>query len=76
MKNFIAEIARQLVDFPEQVKVNEIESEQTLILELSVAREDFGKIIGIKGKNINAIRTIMTGISGKIHKRVIVELIE
>ncbi len=76
MKDFLGEIARQLVDFPDQVKVNEIESEQTIIIELSVAKEDFGKIIGTKGKNINAIRTIMTGISGKIHKRVILELVE
>lgn len=76
MKNLLAEIARQIVDYPEQVKVNEIDGGHTMILELSVAKQDIGKVIGKKGRNIGAIRTIMIAASGKIHKQVIVELLE
>lgn len=76
MKNLLAEIARQLVDYPEQVIVNELGSRHTSVLELSVAKQDVGKIIGAKGRNIAAIRVIMIAASGKIHKRIIVEVIE
>jgi len=76
MKKLLAEIARQIVDYPEQVKVNEIDGDQTIVFELSVAREDLGKIIGKKGRNIGAIRKIMMAASGKIHKRIVVELLE
>ena len=76
MKDLLAEIARQLVDFPDEVKVNEIDSEQTIIIELSVAKQDVGKIIGKKGRNIAAIRTIMKAASTKLHKRIIIEVLE
>ena len=76
MKDLLAEIARQLVDFPDEVKVNEINSEQTIIIELSVAKQDVGKIIGKKGRNIAAIRTIMNAASTKLHKRIIIEVLE
>jgi len=76
MKNLLAEIAQQLVDYPEQVKVKEIDGGHTLVLELSVAKQDIGKIIGQKGKKIGAIRTIMIAASAKMHKRVIVDVLE
>jgi len=76
MKNLLTEIARQIVDYPEQVRVNEIDGDHTIVFELSVAKEDLGKIIGKKGRNIGAIRTIMMAISGKIKKRIVVELLE
>ena len=76
MKNLLADIARQIVDYPEQVRVNEIDGDHTIVFELSVAKEDLGKIIGKKGHNIGAIRTIMMAISGKIKKRIVVELLE
>ena len=76
MKNLLAEIAKQLVDYPDQVRVNEIDGGHTLVLELSVAKEDIGKIIGQKGRNIGAIRTVMNAASGKLHKRIIVEVLE
>ena len=76
VKNLLALIAKRLVDYPEQVKVNEIYGGQTSVLELSVAKQDIGKIIGKKGRNIKAIRTIMTAASAKIHKRIIVEVLE
>ena len=76
MKNLLAEIAKQLVDYPDQVGVNEIDGGHTLVLELSVAKGDIGKIIGKKGQNIGAIRTVMNAASGKLHKRIIVEVLE
>jgi predicted RNA-binding protein YlqC (UPF0109 family) len=76
MKDLLEELARQLVDFPNQVKVKEILSDQTIIYELSVAKADLGKIIGAKGRNISAIRTIINAASGKIQQRVIIDLIE
>lgn len=76
MKELLAEIAEHMVDNPDQVSVKEIVGANTIVLELSVAKQDLGKIIGIKGKNINAIRAVMTALSGKIRKRIVVELIE
>ena len=76
MKNLLASIAKQLVDEPEVVKVRELEGNHMSVLELSVARSDLGKVIGVKGRNINAIRTIMNAASTKIRKRIVVELVE
>ncbi len=76
MKNLLAEIADHLVDYPEQVKVNVVDGGQTSVLELSVAREDIGKIIGKKGKTIMAIRTVLNAASARIKKRTIVEVLE
>jgi len=76
MKELLAEIAEHMVDNPDQVSVKQIDGANTIVLELSVAKQDLGKIIGIKGRNIGAIRTIMTALSGKIRKRIVVELIE
>ena len=76
MKNLLAEIAKQLVDYPDQVKVKEIDSGHTMVLELSVAKQDIGKVIGKKGQNIGAIRTVLNAASGKMHKRIIVEVLD
>lgn len=76
MKNLLTEIAKQMVDYPDQVEVRELDGDQTIVFELSVAKQDLGKIIGVKGRNIQAIRTIMMAVSGKMHKRIVVELLE
>ena len=76
MKNLLASIARQLVDEPEAVKVRELEGGHMSVLELFVAKSDLGKVIGVKGRNINAIRTIMNAASTKIRKRIVVEIVE
>jgi uncharacterized protein len=76
MKNLLAEIAKQLVDYPDQVRVNEIDGGHTMVIELSVAKQDIGKVIGKKGRNIGAIRTVMNAASAKIQKRIIVEVLE
>ena len=76
MKDLISTIARALVDNPEQVSVGEIEGNQTLVLELKVAKSDIGKVIGKHGKNVRAIRTILGAACGKERKRVVLEVLE
>ena len=76
MKNLIIHIAQSLVDYPEQVEVNEIEGSQTSVLELRVAKEDLGKVIGKQGRTARAIRTILSAASAKIKKRSVLEIIE
>jgi len=69
-------IAKSLVDNPEQVEVRESEGEQGAVLELSVSREDLGKIIGKQGRTARAIRTLLGAVSAKTKKRVLLEIIE
>ena len=76
MKDLLIQIARSLVDSPEQVQVNEIVSAQTIVLELRVAKGDMGKIIGKQGKTANAIRTLLNAASGKTRKRYVLEIVE
>ena len=76
MKDLIVVIAKALVDHPEDVEVTEIEGKQASVLELKVAKEDIGKIIGKHGRTAQAIRTILSAASTKIRKRCILELIE
>jgi predicted RNA-binding protein YlqC (UPF0109 family) len=76
MKDLISEIVRALVDQPDQVKVTEIEGGQTVVLELSVAKSDMGKVIGKKGRNAMALRTILSAVAGKTRKRYVLEIIE
>lgn len=76
MKELIEYIAKALVDHPERVKVTEIEGERTSVIELSVAKEDLGKVIGKQGKTARAIRTILTAASTKLKKRSVLEIIE
>lgn len=75
-KDLITQIAKALVDNPEQVCVNGIESDNSIVLELTVLKSDMGKVIGKQGRNIEAIRTIMNAIAGKTQKRWRLELIE
>lgn len=77
MKNLLKEIVSAMVDFPDQIEVKEVTGQQhTIVLELSVAKEDLGKVIGKKGRNAQAIRTILNSSGGKYDKRVILEIIE
>ena len=76
MKDLIKYIAEALVDFPEQVDVNEVVGKQTSVLELKVAKEDLGKIIGKQGRTARAMRTILSAASAKIKKRTVLEIIE
>lgn len=76
MKELIQYIVRAIVDNPEEVSVSEIEGGQTTVLELKVAKSDLGKVIGKQGRNAQAIRTILSAVSAKIKKRVVLEIIE
>lgn len=76
MKDLIKYIAEALVDYPEQVSVNEVVGNQTSVLELKVAKEDLGKIIGKQGRTARAMRTILSAASAKIKKRTVLEIIE
>jgi predicted RNA-binding protein YlqC (UPF0109 family) len=76
MKDLIASIAKALVDKPEEVMVTEIEGEQTSVIELKVAKEDLGKIIGKQGRTARAMRTILGAASAKIKKRSVLEILE
>ena len=76
MKELIEYIAKGLVDDPNAVKVTEIEGERTIVIELSVAKEDMGKIIGKQGRTAIAMRTILSAAATKKNKRAILELIE
>ena len=75
MKELVEYMAKSLVDNPESVSVNEVDGEQSLILELKVAPEDMGKVIGKQGRIAKAIRTVVKAAAVKQHKRVIVEII-
>ncbi|MCU0594584.1 MAG: KH domain-containing protein [Desulfobacterota bacterium] len=76
MKELITYIAKALVDKPEEVVVTEIEGEQTSVIELKVAKEDLGKVIGKQGRTARAMRTILSAASTKINKRSVLEIIE
>ena len=76
MKDLISTIAQALVDNPEQVSVSEVEGNQTSVLELKVAKEDLGKVIGKQGRTARAMRTILSAASAKIKKRTVLEIIE
>ena len=75
-KELVEYIAKSLVDSPEQVEVREAEGEQGAGLELSVSREDLGKIIGKQGRTARAIRTLLGAVSAKTKKRVVLEILE
>ena len=76
MKELIEYIAKSLVDQPDAVKVTEVTGERTSVIELSVANEDMGKIIGKQGRTVSAIRTLLNAVSMKQKKRTILEIIE
>jgi predicted RNA-binding protein YlqC (UPF0109 family) len=76
MKELLELIAKALVDNPNEVSVSEVGGEQTTILELRVAQEDLGKVIGKQGRTARAIRTILSAAGMKLRKRFHLEIIE
>jgi len=76
VKELVELIAKSLVDDPDRVQVFQIDGEQSSIIELKVAPEDVGKIIGKQGRNVQAIRIILGAAGMKLKKRFILELIE
>ena len=76
MKDLIKMIAEALVDQPEQVSVREVGGNHTSVLELSAAKVDIGKVIGKRGRNVSAMRTILSAVSAKEKKRAMLEIVE
>lgn len=76
LKELIEFIARALVDKPDEVVVAEISGEQTVVLELRVAKDDLGKVIGKQGRTVKAMRAILSAASSKIRKRADLEILE
>ena len=76
MKELIESIAKSLVDNPNEVHVNEVQGEQSIILELKVAPTDMGKVIGKQGRIAKAIRTVVKAAALKEEKKVVVEIID
>jgi predicted RNA-binding protein YlqC (UPF0109 family) len=76
LKSLVEYIARSLVDHPDHVNVNEIEGEKTTILELRVAEDDLGKIIGRHGRTAKAMRTVINAAATKERKKAVLEILE
>lgn len=76
MKELLDYIARALVDEPDQVSVQQVESERLIVLELRVAAADMGKVIGKQGRIAKAIRTVINAAAVKESKRVVVEIVQ
>jgi predicted RNA-binding protein YlqC (UPF0109 family) len=75
MKEFLTQIVQALVDNPEEIEITEIKGTQTTVLELRVAKEDMGKVIGKQGRMANAIRCVLNAASGKIGKKHVLEIV-
>ena len=76
MREMVEYIVKQIVDSPEEVKVQEIKAEKVILLEISVAKEDMGKVIGKGGRVANALRTLVGAAAAKLKKIVMVEILE
>ena len=76
MKELVLVMARALVDKPDEVEINEIEGDVSTILELKVAKEDLGKVIGKQGKTAHAMRSILNATATKLKKRAVLEIVE
>ncbi len=76
MKEFLEFIVKRLVDRPDEVVVSEVVGENTIVLELRVGSGELGKVIGKEGRIAGSIRTLLTASSAKLHKRVVLEILE
>lgn len=76
MKELVTEIAKALVDIPNEVTVREVEGEQVTVLELRVAPSDLGKVIGKQGRTARSIRTLLGAAGMKLNRRFTLEILE
>jgi predicted RNA-binding protein YlqC (UPF0109 family) len=76
MRDLVEEIAKALVDLPDQVSVQEVQGEQVTVLELKVAPSDLGKVIGKQGRTARSIRTILGAAGMKLNRRFTLEILE
>ncbi len=76
MKDLVLFLAKQLVNHPDQVEVKETQGDTASILELKVAREDIGRVIGKQGRTAKSIRTILNAVASRTNRKVVLEIIE
>ncbi len=76
LREFVEFMAKSIVDNPEQVQVTEVAGEKTTVIELRVASEDLGKVIGKQGRTAKAIRSILSAAAAKTRKRAVLEILE
>ena len=76
MRQLVSVIARNLVDRPQEVFVRGMQGDNTMVLELHVAKEDVGKVIGRQGRTADALRTLVRAVSAKLKKRTVLEIID
>ena len=76
MRELVSEIAKALVDSPDEVSVNEVQGEQVTVLELRVAPSDLGKVIGKQGRTARSIRTLLGAAGMKLNRRFTLEILE
>lgn len=76
LREFVEFMAKSIVDNPEEVQVTEVAGEKTTVIELRVASEDLGKVIGKQGRTAKAIRSILNAAAAKIKKRAVLEILE
>jgi len=76
VETLLQQIAQSLVDSPDQVRVSRMNGDHTTVLELRVAKEDLGKVIGKRGRTAQAIRTLLSAVSAKNRNRVVMEIVE
>ena len=76
MRELIEYIATSLVEHPDEVQVHEVEGERTTVIELKVAGDDLGKVIGKQGRTARAMRTLLSAAAAKLEKRAMLEIIE
>ena len=76
LKDLVEFMAKSLVDQPDEVEVTEVEGEQTTVVELKVAKNNLGKVIGKQGRTARSMRTILSAASTKLQKRSVLEIVE
>jgi len=76
VKELVEEIAKALVDIPEEVQVREVQGEQVTVLELRVAPSDLGKVIGKQGRTARSVRTLLGAAGMKLNRRFTLEILE
>ncbi len=76
MKELVTKIVQSLVDSPEKIEITEILGDKTTVIELRVAKEDIGKVIGKQGRTAQAIRTLLNAASATERKRTVLEILE
>jgi predicted RNA-binding protein YlqC (UPF0109 family) len=76
LKDLVEFMAKSLVDAPDQVEVTEVAGDKTTVVELKVAKEDVGKVIGKQGRTVGSMRIILSAASTKLHKRTVLEIVE